>query len=96
MRNLLQSEKRLARAIDYQKTFQGEHGKRVLADLMDQAGMLRPNFDARNPDLNLTVFKEGMRNVCCMILAEINIDPYKLQQMVELERIQEQAKDAVT
>lgn len=93
LRELLASEKCLARHHEYEKTFSTPHGKRVLADLMEQCGMLRVSFNPKTPDIHSTIFREGMRNVILMILGEINVDQYALQEMVKLEKLQEKQKD---
>lgn len=56
----------------YIKTFSTQEGKTVLADLLNDCGMLRSSY---YKDANDTFYNEGMRSVAIRILSIINTDP---------------------
>jgi hypothetical protein len=69
----------LARSIDYKRTFGSEQGKRVLADLMANYYMYQTTFAATPHEMAI---REGGRSVVMNILAEMNINPEKLRDLI--------------
>jgi hypothetical protein len=69
-----------AKIIDFKKTFESEHGKRVLYELMDMAGYTNspPPRDA----LELA-YREGCRNMVNTILGYLKMNPEKLKHLLE-------------
>lgn len=65
---------------DYEKTFNTEHGKRVLRHLMKVAGI--PKKQA-NFDPNALLAQEGMQFIIYTIFRVLNTDPQTLQEKIE-------------
>lgn len=74
------NKKRLAKVQDYQKFFSTEHGKRVMYDLFNAHGMMRPTFSKDPMEL---AFNEGERNVILRILSILKTSPEKLVKQIE-------------
>lgn len=75
---------------DYQETFSGKAGQRVLGDLMISYSILSPVYMKGNT--NETMFAEGGRNVVLYILEQMKepLDPKRL-----LAKIQQAEYDAL-
>jgi hypothetical protein len=62
----------------YKQVFGSPEGQKVLKDLMDFGGFMRPSYDPTNP--HNTAFNEGSRRVLLRILSFMNpkesIDTY--------------------
>lgn len=76
----LVNKRRLAKVQDYQKTFQSDHGRRVLYDLIDAHGVMATNFH-ENP--NVLAAREGERGVVLRILAILKTDNEQLRKLIE-------------
>ncbi len=74
------NRKRLAKVVDYQKTFSSEHGKRVLFDLLDAHGVMSTNFH-ENPQV--LAAREGERSVILRILQILKTDQQKMAKLIE-------------
>lgn len=72
--------KALAKVVDYKRTFNTQHGARVLYDLMDQHYMMKP-MDVGNPQVH--AFQEGQRAVVLRLLTLLKIDPMQLQERIK-------------
>lgn len=68
------------RARDYRVVFGSPEGERVLADLIDMNGVLRPTFD---PDPNVSAFNEGRRNVLLDILRYLSVEPEQFRKLAQ-------------
>lgn len=65
---------------DFEKILNMSEGRRVIWDLLENAGVWRNSFVAGDP--NVTAFNEGKRDIGLMILQKIqNIKPQALLQM---------------
>lgn len=71
-----QGKRTVALAIDYKRTFQSEHGERVLRHLMKRFGILNSTM-TDNP--YLTAFNEGQRSVVIEIIRKLKIDVKRLE-----------------
>ena len=67
-----------ARTRDYRTVFGTPEGERVLADLIDLNGLLRPTFNA---DAQVAAFNEGRRNVVLDILRFLNVTPEQVRDL---------------
>jgi hypothetical protein len=68
---------------DYMETFSTEHGKRVLADILAQAGVTRPRFDA---DPGVTQFWEGHRHLAMSIYRQVHSSMDALTDLLSEEQ----------
>jgi hypothetical protein len=73
-------EQKLAKVLDYKRTFSSQAGTRVLHDLMHAHYMLGPTFTKTDP--NEVAFREGQRNVVLRILTLLDHDPEKLRVLI--------------
>lgn len=89
-----QAKVALARAVDYKSCFGTEAGKRVLLDLIRNHHMKSSTFDPAN--LYQTVFSEGERNVVLRIMAKLNIDAQKLEQIITKGKISDASRQPST
>lgn len=74
------ADRKLAKLQDYQKTFNSEHGKRVLYDMLDVHGFMKSNFD-ENP--LVLACREGERAVIVRILQVLKTDIEQIKKIVE-------------
>ena len=74
-------EQRRDMIINYQRTFQSEHGKKVLHDLMKSSLMITTTFD---DDPYRTAFNEGQRALVMRILLTINVDPNQMEELLKM------------
>ncbi len=74
------NRKRLAKVIDYVKTFQSDHGKRVLYDLIDAHGIMATNF---HENAHVMAAREGERSVVLRILQILKTDQQKMAKLIE-------------
>ena len=70
----------LAQVVDYKRTFETVHGKRVLWDLMKNSSMLGTSFAPDNA--HTTSYNEGGRAVILHILKKLNTNIIRLEQMI--------------
>lgn len=77
-------EEIIARVHDFQATFETEHGKRVLKQLMKNTGFLHTNFV--NNDPYGTAYNEGARSIVLHILNMLKIDVNKLEKQLSEEQ----------
>ncbi len=75
-------KKTIAKIIDYRRTFESEHGKKVLADLIS-IYMMNPTLDIDKPNPLVMTFNEGRRMVVGRILQITKQDAYKFQNTLE-------------
>lgn len=61
------------RSLAYKAVFTGVTGELVLEDMKRTLGLLRPSFDRKNPDPNVTAFNEGQRAVVAAIINTIEL-----------------------
>lgn len=73
--------KQKQRVQDYMITFNSEHGKKVLHDMMTRFGMLRSSFI--KGDSHEMAFMEGQRNVLLFIMHQMKIDMDALNKMID-------------
>jgi len=59
---------------DYQRTFNSDHGAKVLRHLMRVCGMMAPSMDMRDPSPYITAFNEGRRAVVIEIMEKLRLD----------------------
>lgn len=71
----------LANVMDYKRTFETDHGRRVLWDLMKETGMNSSNFVPGDP--YATAFNEGGRATILHILKKININFEQLENIID-------------
>ncbi len=57
--------------IDYRLTFGSDHGRRVLADLVEQCHLFHPSYIPE--DVGGTQYREGERNVMLYILSRLQL-----------------------
>lgn len=76
----LVNKRRLAKVQDYQKTFQSDHGRKVLYDLIDAHGLMATNFH-ENP--SVLAAREGERGVVLRILQILKTDHEQLRKLIE-------------
>lgn len=76
-----QKEKTIATIQDYQRTFSGKAGERVLWDLMKFGHVLDSTFLPGCPEE--TFMREGERNTVLRILTMLKYDPAELQKRLE-------------
>lgn len=76
-------DKIIAQVIDYKDTFSTEKGKRVLWDMIQASGMLKPHYSG---DPNEVVFREGARSIVVRILNLLGTNPAKLHDFIEKRR----------
>jgi hypothetical protein len=69
--------------IDYKRTFDTPHGKRVLFDLMNVGHILGSTFAKGDP--HLSAYKEGQRAIVRRILTKLHIKEKDLNQMFKGE-----------
>ena len=69
----------LAKVEDYQRTFKGPHGERVLLDLIATHFIMHP----LPKDPNERDRAEGERNVVLRILSKLKVDPSKVQKLIQ-------------
>jgi len=69
-----------SRAIDYQRTFGSDYGKRVLRDLMVECHVLGSSF---SKDPSLMAFKEGEKNVALRIMKILNVNIDELEKHIK-------------
>jgi hypothetical protein len=69
----------LAKIEDYQRTFKGPHGERVLLDMIAAHFIMQPL--PVNP--NERDRAEGERNVVLRILSKLKVDPAKVQKLIQ-------------
>ena len=67
------AERRQALIQDYHQVFMTEAGQRVLADILERAGVMQPSF--RGDGAEATAFREGQRYCSLQIIEMINADP---------------------
>ncbi len=91
---MIEETKRLLRrrqlARDYIETFSTDHGKRVLADILNRAGVTRPQFHS---DPGVTQFNEGHRHLAFSIFRQVHSSLDQLPDFIAEETkrlIQEQ------
>lgn len=70
----------LANVLDYKRTFETDHGRRVLWDLMKETGMNSSNFVPSDP--YSTAYNEGGRATVLHILSKINTNFAKLEKLI--------------
>jgi len=76
-------EKAQQLVIDYQETFNGPHGKRVLADLRSHSkidGYLNIMGNKEIKPFHIA-FAEGQRSVLIHIYSKLGKDPYEVKQV---------------
>lgn len=73
---------RLTLKRDYIETFSTPHGKRVLADILAQAGVTRPRFNA---DPAITQFYEGHRHLAMSIFRQVHTSVDTLTGLLQEE-----------
>lgn len=66
---------------DYQQVFGSDAGKRVLFDMMKAGHMLHSTFVPEDP--HSTALREGERNMVLRVLAILNVDPAKLEELIK-------------
>lgn len=71
----------LATLGDYRRTFETDHGRRVLWDLMKNSGMLGTSFVPNDP--YTTCYNEGGRAVVLDILKKLNTNVSRLEELIE-------------
>ena len=76
------NKKQYTTLLDYQKTFESEHGKKVLWDLMKAHHILSPTF-AGGTDVHSVFLREGERNVVLRILTKLKKDPRDFLDFIE-------------
>jgi hypothetical protein len=74
------SNKMVAKIIDYKVAFSTDSGERVLYDLYKVCGLLTSSFSENPQEM---AFKEGQRNVVLHILNKLKTDPIKLKKFIE-------------
>lgn len=74
------NKRALGRVLDYQHVFGTPEGRRVLYDLMGNHGLLSSGFSKDPYDMARMA---GERNVVVRILTILNVEPKKLQRMME-------------
>jgi hypothetical protein len=72
--------KQLATIMDYKRTFETEHGKKVLWHMMKVYGFLDRSYVPEDPCG--TAFNDGSRNVINNILKKININVQAYEKML--------------
>jgi hypothetical protein len=75
------ADRQLGRITDYKRTFGSDQGKRVLADLIASHFIMTSTY-VRN-DINGQAFNEGQRQVILRIMTLMNVDPFKMKQIIE-------------
>ena len=83
-----QEKRELARVIDYKKTFDTEHGKRVLHDL------IRRYLLNTGADVNTAMFNEGAKHVIVTIMSHVNIDEGRLMDIIKEGQKDERNRDS--
>ncbi len=73
---------RLTLKRDYIETFSTPHGQRVLADILAQAGVTRPRFNA---DPAITQFYEGHRHLAMSIFRQVHTSVDTLTGLLQEE-----------
>lgn len=76
-----QAHRAIERTLSYQQTFNTEHGRRVVYDLMKVCHMLSPSYV--QGDAYQSAFREGERNVCLRILTALKISPEELRERMK-------------
>ena len=76
-------KKSLARVIDYKKTFESDHGRKVIADMIRCHNMMTSTLDIAKPNELVMAYNEGQRMVIGRILQITKQDPYKFQKILE-------------
>lgn len=72
--------------LSYRRVFGSEEGKVVLNDLIKSFHILGPTF---SKDPYEMAFREGGRNVVLKILHTLNVDPNKIQEMIDASKEEE-------
>ncbi len=70
-----------AKLQDYVRTFESDHGQRVLWDLFRETEFLEFNTVAGDP--YSTSFNDGRRSVLLHIIGKLKIEPKKLLNIIE-------------
>lgn len=73
-------EKKLSNLKDYQRTFNSEHGQRVLYDMMNEHYFMRSSFD---PNPYEMAFREGQKNVILRVMTILKLDLVKIKEKIE-------------
>jgi hypothetical protein len=73
-------EKKVARTMDYKRTFTSEQGKRVLQDLIFAHNVMTPTY-VRGDAIEMA-YKEGARNVVLRILTILETDEELMQKLI--------------
>lgn len=68
------SGQQIAVISDYQRTFNTEHGAKVLRHLMRICGLMSPSMDMKDPSPYITAFNEGRRAVVIEIMEKLRLD----------------------
>lgn len=74
--------RKYATVVNYKAFFSDPIGKKVLLDLVFNH-YLRISFDPQNPDLAITAFREGERNVVTRILSIVNMGDEQMEKLIE-------------
>ena len=73
-------EKKVARTMDYKRTFSSEQGKRVLYDLISAHNVMSPTY-VRGDAIEMA-YKEGGRNAVLRILTILETSEETMQNLI--------------